>query len=384
MSGWEELLRREREQLQRIDAVEAVFPDDDQDILPHGEVWTRFNRENAFLVRTNFTEQEVTALVQLSHPHFLQNRRRGPQPKSTEADSILCYLVYAKFGTDYETCAALCHIKAGRFEDNVARARAALLPALAQKWWAPRARPTPLAQSPFPHAALLLDTTTIEVFRPKTRFEDAKTYWDGHNKIYGLKKEVAVAAQPPHYCMFSQRAAVGSVHDYSVNKDTYPYYVDYLHKSVEEHAALAADRQQQYWAVLCDKAYIGPEADTPNFRRLTPIKPPRTVQDHQHNAAVARFRVPVDQFFGRMWKKWGILRNVYRFDHAHFDSDFDVLCLLTNEGIAVTSLSEEDALFYDKARTQRRQLLEAKEAKLKEASKKYKENKRRRLNNQRM
>ena len=46
----------------------------------------------------------------------------------------------------------------------------------------------------------------MEVYCLKTRFEEAKVYFDGENKIYGLKKEVAVLAQKPHFALSFQNA----------------------------------------------------------------------------------------------------------------------------------------------------------------------------------
>lgn len=38
----------------------------------------------------------------------------------------------------------------------------------------------------FSRLGLLVDATTIPTFRPVARFEEAKAYWDGKNKIYGM------------------------------------------------------------------------------------------------------------------------------------------------------------------------------------------------------
>lgn len=222
----------------------------------------------------------------------------------------------AKHGFDYATGAAACALRPGRFADNVDRARRVLLECLRKRWWGTRERPVPLAQTRFPHAGLLVDTQTIEVNKPKARFEEAKAYWDRKNKIYGLKKEVAVRAAAPHYCMFTQKGRVASVHDYTIIKETFETYLEYLRKTDDERNALPADRASRFWAAVLDKAYVGPAGDTPNFRRITPVRNAVAVTDAQPNAAVNPIRVPVEQFFGRMWKAWGVLRHPYRFDHA--------------------------------------------------------------------
>jgi hypothetical protein len=42
---------------------------------------------------------------------------------------------------------------------------------------------------------------------------------------------------------------------------------------------------------------------------------------------------------------WGIIRDTYRWNHGHFDMDFENMCLLTNELIK-SNLLQEDYTFY--------------------------------------
>ena len=74
---------------------------------------------------------------------------------------------------------------------------------LKELWNSNQFLPTP-APEPFPFVALLVDTTTIETYRPTAPFHEAKKYWDQKNRIYGIKKEVAVCVSP-HYCLFTQK-----------------------------------------------------------------------------------------------------------------------------------------------------------------------------------
>ena len=79
-------------------------------------------------------------------------------------------------------------------------------------------RPQPLNTTNYPQVALAVDSSSQEVYRPKGRFEEAKSYWDAKNHIYALKKQVAVLACEPHYAMFSHPAVIGSKHDYTTFK----------------------------------------------------------------------------------------------------------------------------------------------------------------------
>ena len=83
------------------------------------------------------------------------------------------------------------------------------------------------------------------------------------------------------------------MHDYQIHKQCYASYLPYLLKQPEEAEALPGDAANHYWAVLLDKGYIGPATDTPDLRRITPVKAPSTNHQQQTNTAISRDRVPV-------------------------------------------------------------------------------------------
>ena len=141
-----------------------------------------------------------------------------------------------------------------------------------------RFRPKPVTGKRYPHAALLVDAYSQEVYRPKGRFEEAKIYWDAKNHIYALKKQVAVSAISPHYALFSAKGYVGSTHDYIIFKETFDEFSSYLMKTTGEVQQLEADRGHTHWAVICDRAYVGSPSDTTPIRRIHPTKgDPRTL-----------------------------------------------------------------------------------------------------------
>ena len=133
-------------------------------------------------------------------------------------------------------------------------------------WWSRRVRPCGTYDEEFPHIVLCVDTISVEVFRPRAEFNEAKAYFDAKNKIYALKKEVAVRAVAPHYALFSQQSCLGSEHDYSIFKKNSNKYFEYLLKTDEEKEEYDIDENANSWAILGDKAYKGPLSDTPGIR----------------------------------------------------------------------------------------------------------------------
>lgn len=341
------LVRQDRQRIERINQVVAgnELPDEEVADL-RGDIVKFFDDNDAWMKMTNFTRTEVESIFKDMSPSFASARRRGPVPDSTNGDALLCFLAWGKLGVDYGSLSVALGLKETRLLSNIERVRPILREFLEKKWWSNRIRPTALLDTNFPYVALLIDGHSTEVFRPKTSFAEAKHYWDGKNKIYAIKNEVAVMAAAPHYALFASRGVVGSVHDYALHKEIYPHYLEYLLKLPNEVAAIPGDRQQRSWAVLGDKAYTGPARDTPNERRVHVMKNASLQADVDANREKSRLRVPNERYFGRLTLSWGVMRNVYRWDHSHFDADFCIFVLLTNELIRAHQLEEQDREAY--------------------------------------
>ena len=329
------LLQHANDEIQAINEYDGPLVDLLEDEPITGELYTQFLQDNNLSALTNLSTNSINNLFQTMQPFLASAGTRGPRPKSSPMDQLICYLVWGRTGEDVDVLARLLGIKSNRLEDNLRRIRPILNQTLKSKWWDTRMRPRIQVDSQFPHVALLVDGHTSKVFRPKVPFEEAKPYFDKKNKIYGLKNEVAVMVSPPHYCMFVSPKTIGSVHDFQIFKDHYERYLSYLLKLPEENMHLPGDVRFRYWAIIADKAYVGPPEDTPDVRRITPKKGELTQNERAQNQRISVFRVPVEQFFGRVLQLWAVPRNTYRMDHKNFQMDFENWCLLTNEHILV-------------------------------------------------
>lgn len=314
-----------------------------------GVLWAKFTGDNNLESLTHFTTDQLSTTFQQMSPFITAVRSRRPKPKSSWMDMILCYLIWLVYGADIDILAKLLGMKSNRLEDNISRIRPLLNQTLKAKWWDSRQRPVPLMGSRYPHAALLWDHHTSQTFRPKCPFEEAKIYWDGKNKVYGVKNGVGLLANNPHYCMFVTKHQVGSTHDYEDLKHNYHLTLDYLLKLPAENSALPGDVQHKMWSVICDRGYVGQEHDTPGFICITPKKGHCTPAELVTNTEISNLRVPIECFFGRQWKLFGVARNIYRWDHKHFDMDFENMCLLCNDHIEQHQLTTTDAEFYRNA-----------------------------------
>ena len=157
-----------------------------------GELLERVKQRNDFEKFTNFTEVELVCLYQQLVPFIHCYRRRGPLPKITFTDSLLILLIFYKTALEIDELAALLGYSPSTLQASINRMRPILLDCLQNEWLANPRRPQPLHNTHVPYVGLLADSVSIEVFRPRAHFSEAKVYWDGKNRIYALKKEVAV------------------------------------------------------------------------------------------------------------------------------------------------------------------------------------------------
>lgn len=374
------ILRAQAQDLQAIQALPALPPDDFDDEVLNGKITESFRNNNSFEEFCGFSEGVITSIAELVTPLTFLARTRGPLPKSSVSDMIICYLLQYRVDATAAQLAKIVNISEGRFSKNVDRIRPNLLSALQQRWATMLPRPDTDLTRDHNYAALLIDSITTECFRPEGRFEEAKHYFDGKNHIYGVKSEVAVTAARPHYYVLSSRHEPGSVHDYTIHKRNYRNYLDYLRKTDEERNRIQdPSPDEEYWAAILDKAYIGPRTDTPEIRRITPMKKPVTAAQRASNLTINKERVPIEQFFGRLGGKFVVYRRVYKFDHRHFDSDFAIACYLTNEDILLTALAEEDLKSYNGVLTKRQQDFDEEKGKEKASRLRYKANRATRL-----
>jgi len=311
-----------------------------------GDIYEKLESLKVLESLTGFPAAVITDLYQCSLPFWQESRGRGPMPQTSWLDHIVIIIMMYKLGSTVNDLSVRLQIKL--LEDVITRARPVLNKTLTKRWWENRSRPKPLNNTGFPHAALLIDSTSIQIYKPLGSFNESKIMYDGKNCIYALKKEIAVMASPPYYALFSAKGVPGSVHDYTIFKQNYKTYIPYLVKSNEEKKMIMSDTNQNTWSIIADKGYTGPNTDTPELRRFFPSKKERVESKKIENAELSRMRVWVECFFGRMYMSFSFMRKSYPFSLNHFDHDIDnIILLLTNEHIRLKHpLAEEERKLY--------------------------------------
>jgi hypothetical protein len=71
----------------------------------------------------------------------------------------------------------------------------------------------------FPHINIIIDAYTTQYFKLKVLFEEVKIYWDGKNKIYGLKNKVVIQTNTLlHYCVYVFKHVFTLIYDFELHK----------------------------------------------------------------------------------------------------------------------------------------------------------------------
>ena len=203
--SWEfidEIFQEEEEKKANVTLIEDF--NDEESVMP-GILWQEWKRNKKTLQCSTFTEGQLLIPWADMQPKIQSCIIRGPKGKIRHLDALFCTLFWYKSGLTYDEVSALFHFKVKTLISAMEIVPPILLKTLRSRWRV-LPRPIPLSGKTFPYIDLLVDTTTMEFYRPKTRFEEAKVYFDGENKIYGLKKEVAVLAQKPHFALSFQNA----------------------------------------------------------------------------------------------------------------------------------------------------------------------------------
>ncbi len=298
--------------------MESVAAPVDNPVVPdpfESKCFEFLRSNNMFLKSLNFTENEVTYHWHMSEPYRVRLGRRGRLPAITDENALILLLFWLRHALDFASIAAIFGYGETATRSAILRTKEWLLPYLKDRWWSVRMRPRAvLVGSTLSYIGLVVDSTSVKIGMPG-EFSDAKPYWDGKNKIYAMKKEVAVTAVTPHYALFSSPGFRGAEHDFAAFQRHASGYSEYLKKTPDEVATSSSDNNA-LWILLADAGYLGDPQRTPGIRKLALQRPSslHTPEDTQRQQQLSSVRSCVERFFGRAQRLWGVVRNTYRLD----------------------------------------------------------------------
>ena len=213
----------------------------------------------------------LEALIELGHAlmqRLVKPPHRGGQDLLTIHDQLVIYLMWLSISCSQTQLAKTLGLLQSTLSRTIDRIRPALNDVLMQRFSNPP-RPVVDPLSPFPHVALLVDATTVEIPTPALSFSEKKNYYDGHHHCYSMKIEVAVSPHPPHFALFVSNVVYGAVHDVILFRSGLERYKQYLLKTPNERLGIPQDSENDSFAIMADKGYIG---QFPGLRIITPSR----------------------------------------------------------------------------------------------------------------
>jgi hypothetical protein len=186
-----------------------------------------------------------------------------------------------------------------------------------------------------PCATVLVDVTFQPTNRPYGTFSEAKVWYSGKHKAYGIKTEIAHATDGRAIGIYS--GVKGSVHDLTILRGNSTFYLELLRgSSPPDGPAL----------LVADKAYIGVES----VEGITAAIPTRkrkgqslTSSERERNRRISSVRIRAEMFYGRLKNKFAIMRRKYTLDRDEYSKRADVCVALTNYDLLSRPLARRDS-----------------------------------------
>lgn len=216
----------------------------------------------------------------------------------------------------------------------------------------------------FPNAPLIVDATVHQIGRPSGTFQNSKEFYSPKHSLYCLKTQVIINRKG--LALFVQSGIPGSVHDFRLFKNT-----------AAEIVLFIQSKGLNSMEILADKGYIG-TVEYPEIVLITPHKTPKgsmlAPDQSAFNKKLAKIRVQIENYFGRLKNKFDIMSLLFRGDASNLHLFVNVCCALTNFDIDVSgnSLNGQDGSYF-------RRTIAADVAKAREEEQKAKEKAKKRV-----
>ncbi|KAH7832419.1 putative DDE superfamily endonuclease [Monocercomonoides exilis] len=308
---------------------------------PEGQLFDYLRKQKSF-DRYKLTEKQIFSIICELENETNQTPKKGPKGSLSLTDKMLYYLEWLSSGTTQTRIGIWFNRSSHIISDAIIQIRQLLLKVLRKMNMEKRRPKYTDTDESFGTVALLVDATSIRTDKPASSFENQKLLWDGHHKVYGLKIQVAVAASYPYEALFASEVIEGHIHDFSLFKRDLQPLKEYLQITEYEREKYGLDEGIKHWKVMADRGYQGA---VEGIEVITPIKNAKTIEEITFNERLAKKRIPVEWFFGRMKRQWKQCANRYRNGLDDAKLDIEIAVWLTNLNIQAYDLSEDDGLF---------------------------------------
>jgi len=95
-----DIFQRQNAQIEQISQVEPLRDSQELAESTSGELWEQWKQKGHLTTFTCSTASELKAMYLEMLPFIASERHRGPKPKSSWMDALLCYLLWTHSSTD--------------------------------------------------------------------------------------------------------------------------------------------------------------------------------------------------------------------------------------------------------------------------------------------
>lgn len=369
------LFQQQQRRAQSLQPVEALLdahgidvPVDQEDEELPG-LWDRYTRAEK-VVLTGFEEDELEILWGDIEIYFIEAAHvRGRRAIISPRDSLFALLTWLHGYPRMEMLCVLFRLKFATLNDAIMRTLDMLHAPLVNEFIV-RKRDAmmafPVASNPgFPNyddVILVVDSTFQPMSRPGALgFDGAKVFFSGKHKQYGLKKESAHNKRGE--IIFNWEYDRGSSNDLTIFRKhgASPAVTCVIFVLQLIFAYIAASAYRNFLSkrsdgvvvpegvsrsIMMDKGYLGAGAI---IKAIIPHRKPRgadlTRLQVAQNERIAADRILVENFYGRLKKKFSITREKFRNDLRIYNQAWDVCAALTNFHIALHPLRQDDGAY---------------------------------------
>ena len=254
--------------------------------------------------------------------------KKGRKCKLNPCDRLLVTLTYLATGMKYSQMGNLFNIRLPLLQRAIDSTLKCISPVLTRKFVCCNqvALNNELKFKYYPDACGAIDTTLIEISKPRDR-GDQKKFWSTKHHACGIKIQALV--RPNGICTSFVFGYPGSMHDMNVLKtsnwiNTLLSYVVSLPNgsSVTHHHQCLFDKGYTGLNNLCPEAVV-------TIRK--PVGRDLTQEENSINNRIESDRVIVENFFGRLKSIFGILGSRFRGDKKNHLQHIISICMsLTN------------------------------------------------------
>jgi hypothetical protein len=211
-------------------------------------------------------------------------------------DSFLLFLHWLRTGSSFERIGAGFRIAPKTLRRRTLELAAAVHRPLVEKFVTSAARTLVAAREGLPDCGLVVHATVQDRSRLVGTFEDARRYYSAKHRLYCLKSQIITDRQGTAFLIVA--GIRGAVHDMQL-----------FRQHLAEVEELVAGHKGDPTRKLADNGYIS-DVGSDRVVLVTPHRRPArgelTQSQQRANAAIARERVIVEDFFGRLRNKFEI------------------------------------------------------------------------------